>query len=584
LCGYLPLALRIAGALLRHRPAWPLEHLARKLRDQHQRVGALSDGDRKLAAVFDLSYASLDGTHQLLWRRLGLVPGTDLDAYAAAAVAEAGPAVTTELLEDLVDDNLLIAYSAGRYRLHDLLRAHAHSLATADPVSDREAVLDRLLHYYAHTSQSASLAMARYPRAAPTGPAPAHAPVPQGPEAARSWLRTEQPNLEASFAYSRAQSLGRHAIALAAGLAEILLNDGPWSRALDIHQAAADIAGRAGQAEARAHALTELGRMRALVGDNPGAGAALAGALEGYRQLGHHLGEANALNGLGRVRALTGAYLEAGEILARSLEVYRLIGHRLGEANVLNDLARLKHVTGEYVSAGDAATRALAIYHALGHRQGQANTLTDLGRLRHLTGDYAEAADALTEALEIYRALGYRLGEANALTDLSRVRQETGNYRGAGEALTSALEIYQILGNRNGEAYALTNLGYVRHLAGNQDGAASALTSALEIYDTLGDRGNTAWALNYYAATLAASGERGSALRLYEKALAMNQELNKLDDEAGSLEGIAEYYLAAGDPGPGSARLRQALEIYQRLGMDREADRVRTRLTDLAAL
>ena len=38
LCGYLPLALRIAASLLRHRPAWTLEHLAGQLRDQHQRV------------------------------------------------------------------------------------------------------------------------------------------------------------------------------------------------------------------------------------------------------------------------------------------------------------------------------------------------------------------------------------------------------------------------------------------------------------------------------------------------------------------------------------------------------------------
>jgi DNA-binding SARP family transcriptional activator len=92
LCGYLPLALRIAGALLRHRLAWSLEDLAEKLRDQHQRVSALSDGDRELPAVFDLSYASLEAPHRRLWRLLGLIPGPDLDSYAAAALAEADPA------------------------------------------------------------------------------------------------------------------------------------------------------------------------------------------------------------------------------------------------------------------------------------------------------------------------------------------------------------------------------------------------------------------------------------------------------------------------------------------------------------
>jgi len=71
--------------LLRHRPAWSPEHLAALLRDQHQRLGTLFDGDRNLAAVFDLSYQNLGATHQRLFRRLGLLPGADVDAYAAAA-------------------------------------------------------------------------------------------------------------------------------------------------------------------------------------------------------------------------------------------------------------------------------------------------------------------------------------------------------------------------------------------------------------------------------------------------------------------------------------------------------------------
>src|SRR5581483_10381280 len=91
LCGRLPLALRIAGALLRHRPAWSPAHLAELLGDRHQRVHVLADGERDLGAVFDLSYRALGGRHRLLFRRLGLVPGPDADAYAAAALLECDP-------------------------------------------------------------------------------------------------------------------------------------------------------------------------------------------------------------------------------------------------------------------------------------------------------------------------------------------------------------------------------------------------------------------------------------------------------------------------------------------------------------
>ena len=133
LCGHLPLALRIAGTLLRHRPVWSLEHLAGLLRDQRHRVQALSDGERDLGAVFDLSYAGLDERHRRLCRRLCLVPGPYADACVAAALLNLDPDAATGLLEDLVDHNLLIAHTPGRYRLHDLIRAHARTLADTGP-------------------------------------------------------------------------------------------------------------------------------------------------------------------------------------------------------------------------------------------------------------------------------------------------------------------------------------------------------------------------------------------------------------------------------------------------------------------
>jgi hypothetical protein len=61
------------------------------------------------------------------------------------------------------------------------------------------------------------------------------------------------------------------------------------------------------------------------------------------------------------------------------------------------------------------------------------------------------------------------------------------------------------------------------------------------------------------------------------------RELGKPDDEAISLEGIGECLLAEGSPGEGTARLRQALEIFQRLGMTLDAERVHTRIASLAA-
>ena len=485
LCGYLPLALRISGALLRHRPAWSLEHLAELLRDQRQRVSVLSDGDRELAGVFDLSYANLQAPHQRLWRSLGLVPGPDLDAYAAAALVQVEPAAATGLLENLVDHNLLNAYAPGRYRLHDLLRAHARALAT-DPEFEREAALDRLLHYYAHTAQSASILIARYPRPQPDGPAPAHRPTLTEQDAARTWLRTERPDVEAAYAHACTYGLDGHAIALAAGLANILRTDGPFTRAREIHQTAAEMAERLSHPAAHANALIDLGLVRQLTGNYPEADDAYNQALELFHALGHRYGEALALANLGCVRHLIGDYPGAGDALTRALELYRALGHRLGNAGAVAELGYVRFLTGDYPEAVDALAQALELYRALGHRQGEATALTYLGRVRFLTGDFPRAGDALARATEILRALGDRGNEAVALNDYAAVLAATGQRAHALALYRQALAVHRELNKPDDEAVSLEGIAECHLATGDPTQGTAHLHDALEIYQRLG--------------------------------------------------------------------------------------------------
>ncbi|HEV2637647.1 MAG TPA: tetratricopeptide repeat protein [Actinocrinis sp.] len=585
LCGRLPLALVIAGALLRTGGrAWNLTRLIDRLtpRRPGDELAGYTDDTRNLAAVFDLSYRSLPESGQLLFRRLGLLPGSEIDGYAAAALLEVDLGAADLLVQRLADHSLLIGASPGRYRVHDLIRAHASTLAaTQDPESERDAAQDRLLHYYAHTAQSASVPIARWPRPAPGGPAPAHTPDLTHPDAARAWLRTEYPNLDAAFTLAGIRGLDQYAIDLAAGLAEIQRVDGPWNRALHVQHAAAQTAEHLGLPADHATALTDLGRVRFLTGDYPGAVDAHTRALEISRALGDRRREASSLNDLGRVRYMTDEFPGAANAHTRALEISRVLGDRHGEATALHELGRVQYLTGDFPGAVDVFTRALEISRALGDRLGEANALDDLGRVRNLTGDFPGAVDVLTQALEISRELGNRLNEANALNELGRVRYLTGDFTGAVDDLARSLEISQALGNRRGEANSLTDLGRARYLAGDFTGAVDDLTRALELYRVLGSRGDEAVALNFYAATLAAGGQRLRALALYRQALDMNRELNKPDDEAISLEGIGEHHLTTGDPAQGAEHLRQALEIYQRLGMRADTERVQARLDSL---
>jgi tetratricopeptide (TPR) repeat protein/transcriptional regulator with XRE-family HTH domain len=627
LCGHLPLALLIAGALLRTGgKAWNLPLLIDRL--GHRRTGdelaGYTDETRSLRAAFDLSYQHLPTDLQALFRRVGLVPGPEIDAHAATALLEVDPRQAARLLERLADHSLLIGAAPGRYRLHDLVRVHARTQAAClDREEERTQAVDRLLHYYAHTAQIASMPIAHLPRRAPDGPRPAHALEVQDVEAARAWLRTEYPNLAAAHAHARAHSLDRHTIALAAGTAEILSLDGPFVRALEIHRAAAEAAERRHEPAARATALTDLGRalnltgdfqaaadtltqaleihralgdrhgeagaltslgqVRLVAGDFQAAADTQSRALEIYRRLGNRHGEAGALTNLGQVRLLTGDFAAAADTLARALRIYRLLGNRHGEATALTRLGQVRYSAGDIPGAVDAQTRALELHRGLGNSHGEATALTNLGQVQLVAGDFAAAADAQSRALEIYRQLGNRQGEATALTYLARGRFATGDFPAAAQTLAQALEIHRPLGNRHGEATALAVLGEVQYSAGNHAAAADSLAQALAIYRQVGHHANEAYVLNHYAATVAALGDRAQALSLYHRALEMNRELHKPDDEAISLEGIADHHIAGGDPAQGAAFLRQALEIYRHLGMPADSERVQGRLSALAA-
>ncbi|WEP00482.1 helix-turn-helix domain-containing protein [Streptomyces sp. FXJ1.172] len=124
-CGNLPLAIRVAAARLRHRPSWTLDTLVERLRE----------GELAVADVFGMSLRQLDAAQRRMFGLLGLVPGDDIDAYGAAALAGIPLANARALLEDLVDVHLLQEPAAGRYRMHDLLRQAARAeAAAADPV------------------------------------------------------------------------------------------------------------------------------------------------------------------------------------------------------------------------------------------------------------------------------------------------------------------------------------------------------------------------------------------------------------------------------------------------------------------
>jgi transcriptional regulator with XRE-family HTH domain len=146
LCGCLPLAIGMMARQLRHHPAWSVAGRVAELAAERDRLELMATENVSVAAAFDLSYEDLPPEQQLLFRRLALHPGTEFDGYAAAALDGTDLAAARRGMEILYNQYLLTEPAQGRYRMHDLIRQHARTLADRlDAGHDRELAVSRLL-------------------------------------------------------------------------------------------------------------------------------------------------------------------------------------------------------------------------------------------------------------------------------------------------------------------------------------------------------------------------------------------------------------------------------------------------------
>jgi tetratricopeptide (TPR) repeat protein len=193
LCGYLPLAIRVAATRLVHRPRWTIAALAARLGAETGRLGELTLHDRGVGPAFALSYACLEPGQQRLFGLLGRHPGADFDAYSVAALAGTTPGRAEDLLESLVDTHLLAQPAPGRYSFHDLLREYARGLSGPEGPEP----LGRLRAYYLAAATAATDRIgADARRFHPTRAyADVHLPPLADLDAALSWLDSERATL-----------------------------------------------------------------------------------------------------------------------------------------------------------------------------------------------------------------------------------------------------------------------------------------------------------------------------------------------------------------------------------------------------
>ncbi|MFC4529310.1 AfsR/SARP family transcriptional regulator [Sphaerisporangium dianthi] len=578
LCGYLPLAIQIVGSKLRHRPAWSAADLADRLGRGNQRLAEIRAENREVIAAFRLSYEGLTGFQQRAFTRLGLYPGTELTAHCVAALLGRPLAIAERFLDDLLDHHLIAEPRRGRYRLHDLIRDYATSLADQESESERTEAVHRVLDYHLFLADRADrLAYRHRARASVevTGP-PAASPDMATTDQALSWLRTELDNLLRLTAYSADHGWTRHTAMFAHVLSRHLSFWGHWADAVRVHTDAIEAWRRLDDPRGLARALTDLSEVLRQSGRLDECLDITAQALSIRQAQGDRHGVAELLDQSGLAHWQRSEFDAALGHFQRALDIRRAMGDHYGQAISLNHIAGIADAKGDYQAASDRLREVLALHEEDGDLHGRQVVLNNIGELEARRGQYSSALEYYERAAALAPETGPR-EEAGLLHNTANVLQHLGRHGEALERYRKALRLYREIGDRRGEAHTLNSIGSCYAGTGNDEQALVHHQRALSISADVVERQQQARALTGIGDAHQHARRHHAALEFYEQALRVARAIGDVHQEAQALRQMGSTLDLIGDPVQARRLWRQALKLYEDLGVP-EALELRTRL------
>ncbi|MFI6065717.1 AfsR/SARP family transcriptional regulator [Micromonospora sp. NPDC051227] len=544
-CGYLPLAIRLAGARLAHRRGWRLADLVEQMAGDAPVLHHLAQEESTVTGAFAASYEPLPPPTKRVFRFLGLYPGSRFSVPAVAALTGLTIAEARAALDDLVDSNLVEDLDSTRYRLHDLIRQYSIELCSRiDSASDRKAGLAYLFDF----TLAVALRVAKTLEFNDLGSRVTHLPFGRPElidaigEPTADWLETERADLVTMVRSTLDEGFHEHSWRLARALWRLCYIRGYFEDIITTHRHALTAAEASGDVGATALMNNYLASGYVRTGDNR---AAL-----------HHLTRAVALAGDAR------DVLNAARYRANLAAVYWWSGN-LAEA-VTVGLECLR----DYKGYGNV--RVPMVLPNLGI------ALTSLGR-------YEEALRIHRLHLAWARTNSDEFHTLNALSHIGAVRLRMGDLPQAIRILLASLALRDRTGHRYAEAEVRNDLGIAYRGLGRLVEAQQEHELARKLSVGSGERHVEAAALNELGRTLLAQGRGGEAFEVHQEALRLATRIAHPHEQGRALAGLAEHF-ARIDPAEARRHWERALAIFRRMGVPErfEAERRLAELTGAA--
>ncbi len=446
LCGGLPLALAITAARAAAQPTLPLSALADELTDEQHRLDALDTGDQmtNLRAAFSWSCRQLSDPAARMFSLLGGHPGPDISVAAAASMVGLPSPQARRALGELVSASLLAEHAAGRYVLHDLLRAYAAEQRPAtEPGSERRSAQARLVDHYLHTAYMGALLLAPIGHPIILDPAPLGV-IPErlaDRNRALAWFRTELAVLLAVAELAAACGLDKQAWQLPWTLRSFLDGQGLWQDWDAVNKIALAAAERLQDHNGLGWTHHRMAQVSSLSGAIDDGIAHNMEALSQFRLAGNIAGQGSACLGLCIAAGRQGNHQGALEHGERALALFRTAGDRIGEAFMLHLVGLELGQLGNAELGREHCMQAVELYGELDDLGGLADAWHSLGTLHKQLGEYADAIACFHQSLMLSAKLGDRWAQAYCLIYVGDTHDAAGDLLAARETWQQAIDM-----------------------------------------------------------------------------------------------------------------------------------------------
>ncbi|MCS7478824.1 BTAD domain-containing putative transcriptional regulator [Umezawaea endophytica] len=442
LCGYLPLALRIAAARLAMSPEWTVEELVAELSDDDNRLSVLDlpDAGVGVRRALEVSYRALSPELASSLRAAGLVPGRWVSPHAVAAVTGVDVATAGSRLSDLADAHLLEQPWSGGFVLHDLVRLFVREVA-----GDPEAALRALMrHYLAACDQARRLI-----RPSKDGLAFTDATTSDGPSSsagALAWFDREWPNI----------------VALVHAGSEAGLHQQVWQLVRLVHT--------------YCFARTVVREWVALVGFG----------LASARVSGDELGEMLLLHAVNATSARLGMLASSLPEARRAHRIAVALGDPRYQVLTLGQLANALAAVGDHEEALLHHWASIDLAKREDDALGQAAGLNNVAQVEQALGRREIAAAHQFQAMEIYHRSGDERAYVLAVNNLAELYAELGRLREAEEYARQGVELAHSGAMPFEEAFGRQVLGAVLARRAERVAAQAELTESLRLFEQVG--------------------------------------------------------------------------------------------------